>query len=167
MKAHLILSEIQYTNNDKVIRKLRSLLKKSCSNYSDQVSYFENYDRIDIYQQIIQDKSKVKLLFDFPSDLINSVDFGNSTNLLFINDDVDLLENMHNKFKIICLPKFCGRTNVNAVAKYLFYGICHDLVLKTDWDISSKDNLSKYYTEKQAKEAKFLNLSSKILEYEQ
>jgi hypothetical protein len=163
MKAHLIISEKGSNNNEKVIFELTRLLDKGCKNYSDEVQLYKNYDGIDIFTEITEDKSKVKLFYDFPSDLINLEDFGSSTNLVFVNNPIDTLWDISSKFKIIHLPKFFERRGIISLSKYLYYGICREFVSQQDMDIVSKNNLPEYYAEKQKKEAHFLSLSFNLL----
>jgi hypothetical protein len=163
MKAHLIISQKNTNINEKLIFELSHLLYKGCYSYSEHVNLYKDYDGLDVFTGITEDKSKIKLFYDFPGDLINSVNFGNSLNLVFVNDPIDMIWDISPKFQIIHLPKFFNQRGINTLSKYLYYGICREFLLQSEMDIPSSNNLPEYYFEKQKKEAHLLNLSFNLL----
>lgn len=154
MKAHLIITKNE-NNRRQTLNLLQYYLKKGCKNYKDKYKVFQNYDHPDFDKKLYQNNAGILLLNNFPSDLVTALKPNNEHITVVFTDSNELnsvYNGGYNDYAVYYLSRFEDNVKPKILAKILYYEICFELVLQTDWNDESKANLLEYYNKKIRKE---------------
>lgn len=163
MKAHLIISENE-NNRRQVLNLLTYYIKKGCKNYTDKLKVYQNYDHPDFDKQLYESNAGILLLNNFPSDLVTALKPNNEhITIVFTNSDElnSVYNGGFNDYQVYYLSRFDDVLKAKILARLLYYEICFEFVLKSNWSKKSKANLLEYYNSKIRKElGRFLEFTS-------
>lgn len=147
MKAHLIISANE-NNRRQVLNLLSYYIKKGCKNYTDKLKVYQNYDHPNFDKDLYENKAGILLLNNFPADLVSALKPKNERfTVVFTNaNELNSVYNGgFNDYQVYYLSRFDDISKSKILAKILYYEICFELVLKTDWTEKTKSNLLEYY----------------------